>query len=367
VSRRTDFRTRLAAFINRDFKDLRTQLVVDMTSMESLLGTPNATDFANAFDIPRNRVTKFEKDTWVDISRKHLQKLLQLEARIRVTKPAFSLFTLRRDPIWETFESTGIGFVGQDLDGVTVEVDHYVLGAFSTAGLSLIPPPAGLSVTDAMRMRNCVFVGSPKCNEATEIALNALFESGDPPLVFSWPNWPPGRQPTRISREGQLGVHYIDHHDEVAHILDKSPSRPVGALVVCRSPLGTDEPVTTIIAVGSSRFGTVQVVEDLLGGGVHVPSSQLTPSQPAVLLLMPRGGGERWYNVAGSRELAIKKTARRADATGGSLVANSGAAGHDQALNPSPPKSASETKKRGSQIHRRKRRPAGRRSGLKGH
>jgi hypothetical protein len=169
MASRTDFRLRLAAFLNRDLKELRSQLVVNMTALEAHLAIANATDFDREYEVPRNRVVQLERDTWVDLSRKHLQKLYQLEARVRAFSPDFRLFELRVDPLWETFATSGLGFVGKDLNGLPVEVDHYLLGAISTAGLSLGAPDSDQDVLDAMRTRNCVFVGSPKCNDATEI------------------------------------------------------------------------------------------------------------------------------------------------------------------------------------------------------
>src|SRR5262245_18152133 len=110
------FLRRLARLINRDLTGLRTQLVVDMTGLEGRLGIANAVDFEKLHDVPRNRVTQLEKDTRVELSRKHLLKLLQLEKQVQRDHPDFRLFELRRDPVWETFSTVGCGFIGKDLN-----------------------------------------------------------------------------------------------------------------------------------------------------------------------------------------------------------------------------------------------------------
>lgn len=283
-----------------------------MTGLEGHLEIANATDFEKRFGLPRARVDQLEDDTWYELARGHLFKLLALESEVRKDHPDFVFFRLEPNPLWETFANAGgVGLTGIDLENQPVRIDLNLVAAFSNAGITLPAPPAGVSVTDLMRTKNCVIVGSPKCNAATETALNALFPTDPPAIAFHWPHWGDTREETRISKRGPHRINFIDQRGEMRHEDDHSPNGPVGALVVCRCPLQTAADVTTIIAAGCTRYGTLQIVQDLLSGDVHVPRSHVQRGQPQVLILMAKDRGKRWRSVEGERHLHAKRAERR--------------------------------------------------------
>lgn len=181
--------------------------------------------------------------------------------------------------------------------------------AFRSAGVAL-SEPGDVDVATAMRESNCIFVGSPKWNRWTEQAIEALWPDGAPHVRFSWPAWPDDRQEGRVSKKGEQLIEFLNHKDDTEVVLDKSPGTPVGVLIVCRSPLKSEKPVTTIIAAGPSKYGTLQVVEDILSSAVYVWSSQLVRGTPSVFVLK-RSRGKRWYNVDGERHLLRKRADRR--------------------------------------------------------
>ncbi len=306
-----EFDRRLRRFLNREFANvLRSQqLMVDMTGLEERLQIADATDFERRHRIPRGRIDQLEDDSWNDLSREHLLKLLALESEVRQQEPDFQLFSVVPDPIWATFETPAIGFIGKNPIGERVAADHHMLNAFRSAGISLLEP-GNVDVVTAMRETNCIFVGSPKWNTWTEQAIEALWPDGTPDVRFSWPAWPDDRQEGRASKKGEQLIEFLNHKDDVEVALDRSPGSPVGALIVCRSPLASTKPVTTIIAAGPSKYGTFQVVEDILSSAVYVWSSQLVEGKPSVFVLK-RPRGKRWYNVDGERQLVMKQAERR--------------------------------------------------------
>ncbi|MEK7992180.1 MAG: hypothetical protein AAB403_00090 [Planctomycetota bacterium] len=305
------FNRRLRKFRLREFRHIRgsQQLMLDMTGLEELLGIADASDFARRHGIPRSRIAQLEDDSWSELSKPHLLKLLALESDVRHDHPDFQLLRVVPDLLWATFDSPAIGFVGTKM-GDRVKADWTLLSAFEAAGVSL-QPPGDIDVATAMRESNCIVLGSTKWNRWTEDAIEALWPDGVPPVRFSWPAsaWPDDRQESRVSKKGEKAIEFLNEKEEVQSAVELSPDCPVGVLIVCRSPLGTKKPVTTIIAAGPTKYGTLQVVEDILSGSVYVWSEQLVPGKASVFVLGSKG--KRWHNLYGERQLAIKQAARR--------------------------------------------------------
>jgi hypothetical protein len=53
-------------------------------------------------------------------------------------------------------------------------------------------------------------------------------------------------------------IEFLTENNVIETAVGNSPDRPVGVLIVCRSPLGSTKPVTTIIAAGPAKYGTLQ-------------------------------------------------------------------------------------------------------------
>lgn len=301
------FRQRLSRLIAREtdtLQDLK-QLHVDMTGLEALLDVRGGTEFQRKYGIPRGRIDQLEDDTWVDISRQHLLTLLRLEQRALRRNPNFRFMSVVPDPMWGTFGKPAVALVGKDLEGQTVLADDQLVTALKGAGLKIIGPRTR-KVAKLLQTENCICIGSPKCNDYTTEVMSCLWPKGGNPIKFSWPDWPPSREQDSLSKEGPLGIEFIDHRDRHKSVLDKSPNRPAGVLIVCRCPPGAKKNVTTLVIAGATKFGTLQIVEDLICGNVYVSSSQLTKGRVSVLMLMPRDRGKRWYDIEAERELDRK-------------------------------------------------------------
>src|SRR5262245_28185788 len=110
------FDSRLRDFLQREFGDLgrRQQLLLDMSGLEQRLEIADAIEFERQHGIPRERIDQLEDDTWVDLSRAHLLTLLRLERDVQTRDPQFKFLRVVADPIWKTFDTPAIGFIGED-------------------------------------------------------------------------------------------------------------------------------------------------------------------------------------------------------------------------------------------------------------
>jgi hypothetical protein len=309
------FERNLSRVASRQFPNvqLRTQLLVEMAGLQRRLGNAFDTQFAREYGVPRARIDQFQDDTWEEMSRQECQTLLVLEreARERAQDSQFGVFRLVKDPIWETFESSpALKLTGRDLDGHAVSEDITLVGLFARAGIKF-QETAPDETSAALRNHNCLIMGSPKCNKWTEDALEAMWPSSEPPIRFHWPDWPDARSETRVSKKGERKISSLDEDGQWRSYVDGSPERPVGALVVCRKPLGTNMEVTTVVVAGCTKFGTLKVVSDLLFGHIRVRPLQIEPGRPSVLILRSRKDGKRWYNADLERELYQRRQERR--------------------------------------------------------
>jgi len=274
--------------------------------------TKDTTVFARRWGLNRKRVAQLLVDGWADISRRDLQTLLSLERRLKggPTQLEHEFLSLVPHPFWETFGKLTNGYASEQ-DGAVVKVDDHVLSALRSADVVLRREAIASFAPEVMKQVNCIMVGSPVFNHATEVALNALWEGKEPPFVFERPDWE-ASQETPFRRVGSKGLVYKDAKGKWIPAADKwVPKRgappPSGALVVCRRPLATEQDVTTMIIAGCSAAGTRRIAQDLLDGTVFVPPSHLKDGVPSVFLLVPSGRRTKWYNRDCDRVLSARK------------------------------------------------------------
>jgi len=203
------------------------------------------------------------------------------------------LFTLREHAIWSTFTEKGSYiFRGQRHwdAGIESELVQFIRRLGGRAEAEFIKPSdrrPSADIAHSMKMSNCIFLGTPKSNSATEIAL-ALLADAKP------------FDTTTANRE-KLAIHVMgieDSQNESAvlfrstrHGFDvaapgarhrkftkvdwksredydewRGTARDAAGVVVCRRPLGTSEDVTTIIIMGYSGLATQTAARELIHG-----------------------------------------------------------------------------------------------------
>ena len=191
------------AYLARDFRHFphRYQLRFEMSALRKLLGESSIKSFGETYGVPRDRVFDLEHDIWDHISRELLQRLMGLAERVKAGGPdgrPFELIRLVPNPIWDTFTATtpAMGFIGRGLDERDVTEDRDLINTFEKSGIKVDLAAKDQDLREAMRTRDCIFVGSPKCNAWTLQAVEALFKGTHPDIRFHWPGWPSGRQAT---------------------------------------------------------------------------------------------------------------------------------------------------------------------------
>jgi hypothetical protein len=198
----------------------------------------------------------------------------------------FDAFQIEPHPIWRSFENRDdiLIFRGSNRTDAAIE-DHLVkyFSKIKSDKTQSTTEPAG--VAEAMRTRNCVIIGSPKANPASEIALTLLW----------------GARPfdAEVENCDRIPIHFLgmtpDHDQKTSALLQESsrhgfniqlrnakgqnylrvdwlPREKYGpfagsgqeaaVLVACRRPLGTSENVTTVIIAGYTALSTLVAAQE---------------------------------------------------------------------------------------------------------
>lgn len=269
--------------------------------------------------INREHIRKIRNGTFKSITRRELQTLMEWAQR----HGSNQLFTLEPHPIWGSFDGKreirvlrGEGATNNALiwdnrvEGSLLNFFNRLEWPVKTRTVALSPQ----QVYSLMKKYNCVFIGSPKYNPMTEIALAALWQV-EPfnaskanreklPFLFVWEDGTAKQiksafvQPPCDQRKAGLYVNPGDGVTKPQFLevtwspLEKymewhGTGRDAGVLVVCRRPLETSHDVTTIVVAGYTGLATAEIARDLVEGSIDIDSAELEPAgQPALRFLM---------------------------------------------------------------------------------
>jgi hypothetical protein len=273
---------------------------------------------AKELRINHAEMTRLCEDRWTGIKRKDLQQLLFWSHRAKT-----QLFTVSPHTVWENFLASPTLFSkGQTPSGAPrvwdAKVDQVLGPALGKEGCQ-VEAMQPLRDVDAARVqmqtKNCIFVGSPKWNRDSDLALRALFD-------ITGRKQPPFRFVVRESAIESPFISVTDKNEEVGITMGgdvrfgvgwTDPSaypdwtgkaNDAGLLIVCRQPFKTKESVTTIVLAGFTGLATYAMSRDLVSGEFSVFADELTPGQPLLRVLRAR------YTKVGasdeSRELLAK-------------------------------------------------------------
>lgn len=237
-----------------------------------------------------------DDDEW-RLSRTQIEKLTVLARGAGLPHA----FVLRANPVWATFEeSSATIFRGEPPADAMIESKlsdflQQMNGHPRTKTIHRVPSEA--EIRKAMTETNCIFVGSPRSNPATEIALCLL--SGARPFDGSAGNRVkvpvhiigadsgtsrdsaivlPGRG-HGFSIDGgdgsgrkSLDVHWVPAED---YAKKKVEGRDAGVVVLCKSPFGTKKNVTTILLLGYRGLATHELAAQLMRGAPPITEEML--------------------------------------------------------------------------------------------
>lgn len=246
--------------------------------------------------IDRRTISKLDKDVEWRLSRRQIEKLivLSLDAGLEC------FFRIRYHPIWATFEEAD-AHIYRGPPRWDAEIEHQVslyLQRMGGSPRTIAVPQSIDEISRAMTETNCLFVGSPRSNPATEIALCLLSNAKpfddrranrdkvlvqilgiDPPPGMTSAVLVPGREHGfRVSAAKK------EHRTIAAQWLPKEHydrwygEGPDAAIVViCRSPLNTTKEVTTILVMGYTGLATQSASHQLTHGA---PIDEQDPYRP---------------------------------------------------------------------------------------
>jgi hypothetical protein len=201
------------------------------------------------------------------------------------------IFTIEQHPIWDTFHERRASIYRgtAQWDG---QIEHEVSQFLRHLGCTPHTEnahPTPRAVAAAMRENNCIFIGSPKKNTATEIAL-CLLADAEPfnpaeanrrklPVQIIGVDPPSGTQSAvlvpnqrihgfsvrrgKSDKRESIGVDWLPQEEYDSWHGDANDAAMV---ITCRSPLGTTKDVQTILFLGYSGLATQSVARKIMQG-----------------------------------------------------------------------------------------------------
>lgn len=232
------------------------------------------------------------------LTRENLEKLTILAYEFGYEH---GIFEIRHHPLWSTFANSNVTlYRGDQVSDAKVEADirEFLSRIHARQQITLVneaTPAVAKAIADAMRGTNCIFIGSPRHNPATEIAL-ALLWSAKPfdsnaanreKLPFHMIRSDGVPETAVISRGKHAGfdVRSVDGRKNclvpvswlAADEYNKwsGEGNDAAMVAICRSPLNSARPVTSIVICGYTGLATKRVAHELIAGEPPLTASDL--------------------------------------------------------------------------------------------
>ena len=289
----------------------------------------SADELARAIRIDRRSALKLIEDRNWELRRETLHRLLLLGFEQGLDH---GVFEVRQHELWDTFKGAQASLFRADLTWDT-KVEGSIRDFLAHLDCAPTLANTGESVEamrDIIRTRNCIFIGSPKANPATEVALALLdgvspfdssaanrdrmsiqflgkssFHKTGASSILTESTWcgilvrpPRKRAPLRVKVDWLTGDEF------------RGPAREGedgAAIVVCRKPCGATENVTTIVVCGYTGLATQQAAEELIHGEPPISVEQLERAGCPIRIVQTFRFKKRAYRS--QRNLDLLKTA----------------------------------------------------------
>lgn len=260
----------------------------------------NEDDLARAIGIdPRSALKLIEDGKW-ELRRETLHRLFLLGFEQGLDH---GVFEVRQHELWDTFKGAQASIFRADVTWDT-KVEGGIRDFLAHLNCAPTLASSGASaenIRDLVRTRNCIFIGSPKANRASEIVLS-LFDGAAPfdassanrerasiqflgrsmshkdagSTILAESTWcgilfrsPDKREPLRVK------VDWVSEDEFRGAALEGVDG---AAIVVCRRPLDATADVTTLVIAGYTGLATQQAAEDLIHGEPPISVEQLERS-----------------------------------------------------------------------------------------
>jgi hypothetical protein len=270
--------------------------------------TPKEAAEASKVDLRNIKNLVSPTQNW-QLPRRALERLMLYAFESEFREP---LFSLREHAIWSTFveRDSHIFRAQRHWDGlIEAELVQFIrrLGGRPTPDIVKAAEPRSASdIADSMKTTNCIFLGTPKSNATTELALALL--AGAKPFDTKIPNRAKlvvqvlgGKEAVQdesavliaSTRHGfsiapapgtDRKFIKVDWKNKDAYDEWGGTAKDAAVVVVCRRPLGTPVDVTTILIMGYSGLATQTVTRELTHG--NPPLTEDILAEPAVQHVM---------------------------------------------------------------------------------
>ncbi|HEX4959470.1 MAG TPA: hypothetical protein VF173_01430 [Thermoanaerobaculia bacterium] len=215
-------------------------------------------------------------------------------------------FRIEPHPIWKGFEnSEALLFRGPKKSDIPVE-DHLVK-YFERLTCEVNSSTSFSGLDEKMREHNCVIIGSPKANRASELALTLLW--GAEPFDSSAKNrekipisflgmQTDSKEPSALLQEGtRHGLSILPSGAKEKSFLKadwlppekfgpyKGTGQDAAVLVVCNRPLGTKNDVTTVVIAGYTGLATLVAAQEATYKEIPDLQPHETPGEPVFAAL----------------------------------------------------------------------------------
>lgn len=224
---------------------------------------------------------------------------------------AHGIFAIRPHAVWRTFATTGSALIYRASPVPDAEVEAGLrpflqrIGCESKTVMVDSPKTADVAeIRKAMRTQNCVFVGSPKSNAASEIALSLLWnakpfkadtsnksklpfqmlvpDAAEPSAIIA-PRGSKRAFEIRPTKDASPETIEISWKPQTEYDSSKVEGCDAAIVVVAKSPLETNQDVTTIVISGFTGFSTKAATTQLRMGEPPVSDEEMAKAGTHVL------------------------------------------------------------------------------------
>jgi len=216
-------------------------------------------------------------------------------------------FRIAPHPIWKTFENAQNIQIFRGSNRADGPVEVYLNSYFERLHASTFSHTVSDGLEDAMKQCNCVIIGSPKANEASEMALSLLWgaqpfggspeDRGRVPIQFLGmePEYP--KPSTLLAESSRRGISVrippspqpkfvrVDWLSSEKFGPSTKDGQEAAILVVCHRPLGTEKDVTTVVIAGYTGTSTLEATREVTYKKIPDLDPTATPGQPCFAVL----------------------------------------------------------------------------------
>lgn len=214
----------------------------------------------------------------------------------------FEAFRVEPHPIWKNFENSEEISIFRGPKKADVPVESLLVKYFERLNSQTHATTVAEGVEDSMKQHNCVFIGSPKSNRATEMALALLWEArpfdsqakncdripihflgmsseqaNTSALLRESSRHGFGIQIPGTTRRSYLKVDWLPPERYPSH---QGDGQDGAVLVVCHCPLGTQKNVTTVVIAGYTGLATLVAAKEATYKKIPDLEPEATPGQP---------------------------------------------------------------------------------------